>query len=52
MDNKETAVRLMESDYVLKGDDIVPPICTPVGNLALSIVSFLIFLLISIYNIT
>lgn len=52
MDNKETGVRLMESDYVLKGDDIVPPICTPVGNLALSIVSFLIFLLISIYNIT
>ncbi|XP_047359555.1 nitrilase and fragile histidine triad fusion protein NitFhit [Vespa velutina] len=37
MDNKETGVRLMESDYVVKGDDIVPPICTPIGNLALSI---------------
>lgn len=52
MDNKETGLRLMESDYVVKGDDIIPPVCTPIGNVALSIVSFLIFLPISTYNIT
>ncbi|XP_012054061.1 PREDICTED: nitrilase homolog 1 [Atta cephalotes] len=37
MDNKDTGVRLMESDYVLKGIEIVPPVLTPVGKLALSI---------------
>ncbi|XP_032671126.1 nitrilase and fragile histidine triad fusion protein NitFhit isoform X2 [Odontomachus brunneus] len=37
MDNKDTGVRLMESDYVLKGTEIVPPVSTPIGNLALSI---------------
>lgn len=37
MDNKDTGVRLMESDYVLKGMEIVPPVSTPIGNLALSI---------------
>ena len=30
----------MESDYVLPGHMIVPPVRTPVGNLGLSIVSF------------
>lgn len=39
MDNKDTGVRLMESDYVLKGTQIVPPVFTPIGKLALSIVS-------------
>lgn len=39
MDNKDTGVRLMESDYVLKGTEIVPPVPTPIGKLALSIVS-------------
>lgn len=39
MDNKDTGVRLMESDYVLKGTEIVPPVLTPIGKLALSIVS-------------
>ncbi|KAL6260454.1 hypothetical protein P5V15_007979 [Pogonomyrmex californicus] len=37
MDNKDTGVRLMESDYVLKGTEIVPPVSTPIGKLALSI---------------
>ncbi|XP_019695809.1 deaminated glutathione amidase [Harpegnathos saltator] len=37
MDNKDTGVRLMESDYVMKGVEIVPPIATPIGKLALSI---------------
>lgn len=37
MDNKDTGVRLMESDYVLKGTQIVPPVLTPIGKLALSI---------------
>jgi len=41
MDNKDTGVRLMESDYVLKGIEIVPPVPTPVGKLALSIVSLI-----------
>lgn len=41
MDNKNTGVRLMESDYVLPGQKIEPPILTPVGKLALSIVSFI-----------
>ncbi|KAL0106180.1 hypothetical protein PUN28_016120 [Cardiocondyla obscurior] len=37
MDNKDTGVRLMESDYVLKGTEILPPTSTPIGRLALSI---------------
>ncbi|KZC07003.1 Nitrilase like protein 1 [Dufourea novaeangliae] len=37
MDNKNTGVRLMESDYVLPGNEIVPPVSTPVGKLGLSI---------------
>lgn len=41
MDNKDTGVRLMESDYVLRGTEIVPPLSTPIGRLGLSIVSFL-----------
>ncbi|XP_036142693.1 nitrilase and fragile histidine triad fusion protein NitFhit isoform X3 [Monomorium pharaonis] len=38
MDNKDTGVRLVESDYVLKGTEIVPPVQTPIGKLALSII--------------
>ena len=30
----------MESDYVLPGQMILPPVRTPVGNVGLSIVSF------------
>lgn len=37
MDNKTTGVRLMESDYVLAGQKIEPPISTPAGKLGLSI---------------
>lgn len=37
MDNKDTGVRFMESDYVIKGEKIVPPVATPVGCLGLSI---------------
>ncbi|KOX76521.1 Nitrilase like protein 1 [Melipona quadrifasciata] len=37
MDNKTTGVRLMESDYVLAGQMIEPPITTPIGKLGLSI---------------
>jgi hypothetical protein len=36
----EKGIRLMESDYVLPGQMILPPVKTPVGNLGLSIVSF------------
>lgn len=41
MDNKTTGVRLMESDYVLAGQKIEPPITTPIGKLGLGIVSFI-----------
>ncbi|XP_034947967.1 deaminated glutathione amidase isoform X2 [Chelonus insularis] len=37
MENKDTGVRLMESDYVMGGSEIVPPILTPIGKLGLSI---------------
>lgn len=37
MDNKNTGVRLKESDYVKPGNEIVPPVSTPAGKLALSI---------------
>ncbi|XP_012279600.2 nitrilase and fragile histidine triad fusion protein NitFhit isoform X2 [Orussus abietinus] len=37
MENKEIGVRLMESDYVVKGSEIVSPIATPIGQLGLSI---------------
>ncbi|XP_043472653.1 deaminated glutathione amidase [Leptopilina heterotoma] len=37
MDNKETGVRLMESDYAMKGREIVCPISSPVGEIGLSI---------------
>ncbi|KAJ8668189.1 hypothetical protein QAD02_009852 [Eretmocerus hayati] len=37
MDNKDTGVRLMESDYVRKGCEIVEPISSPVGKIGLSI---------------
>lgn len=33
----EKGIRLMESDYVLPGQMIPPPIKTPVGNLGLSV---------------
>lgn len=52
MDNKDTGIRLMESDYVIRGNEIVSPVSTPIGNLGLSIVSFFIFTLISSHNIT
>lgn len=41
MENKETGVRLMESDYVVAGDKIVDPVDSPAGKLGLSIVSFM-----------
>ncbi|XP_048511927.1 deaminated glutathione amidase isoform X2 [Athalia rosae] len=37
MDNQDTGVRLMESDYVNQGCEIIPPISTPVGLMGLSI---------------
>lgn len=37
MDNATTGVRLMESDYVNKGCEILPPIATPAGVMGLSI---------------
>ncbi|XP_057340790.1 deaminated glutathione amidase isoform X2 [Microplitis mediator] len=37
MENKETGVRLMESDYVVAGDKIVDPVDSPAGKLGLSI---------------
>lgn len=52
MDNKDTGVRLMESDYVLRGTEIVPPVPTPIGKLALSIVSLTSFLYLNYKYIT
>ena len=43
MENKDTGVRLMESDYVKKGCEIVAPVSSPVGNIGLSIVSIFDF---------
>jgi predicted amidohydrolase len=43
MDNKETGVRLMESDYVEKGCEIIAPVLTPVGKIGLTIVCFCYF---------
>jgi len=37
----EKGIKLMESDYVLPGQMILPPVRTPVGNVGLSIVSFI-----------
>ncbi|XP_046426624.1 deaminated glutathione amidase isoform X1 [Neodiprion fabricii] len=37
MDNPETGVRLMESDYVDRGGEILPPVQTPAGLMGLSI---------------
>ncbi|XP_015112951.1 deaminated glutathione amidase isoform X2 [Diachasma alloeum] len=37
MDNKDTGVRLMESDYVVPGGEIIPPVSTPCGRIGLSI---------------
>lgn len=36
----ESGIRLMESDYVLPGKMIHPPVETPVGYVGLSVVSF------------
>lgn len=38
MDNRDTGVRLMESDYVEAGNFIPPPVLSPVGKIGLSIV--------------
>jgi predicted amidohydrolase len=43
----EKGIRLMESDYVVPGQMILPPIKTPVGNVGLSIVSFYDLLVVS-----
>lgn len=45
MENKEAGVRLMESDYVEKGSEIVPPVPSPIGNIGLSIVSIFMILM-------
>lgn len=39
MDNKDTGVRLMESDYVTPGSEITAPVSSPIGKIGLSIVS-------------
>jgi len=36
----EKNTRIMESDYVIPGERIVPPVETPVGKVGLAIVSF------------
>lgn len=38
----EKNLNLKESTYVIRGENIVSPVTTPAGNLALSIVSFLL----------
>lgn len=44
VDCKEVNLSLKESSYCKPGDKIVPPVETPVGNVALSIVSFILYL--------
>lgn len=41
MDNKDTGVRLMESDYVTPGSEITAPVSSPIGKIGLSIVSLI-----------
>jgi len=51
VDIPEKNTRIMESDYVIPGERIVPPVETPVGKVGLAIVSFnssCVFLLIAI----
>ena len=36
----EKNTRIMESEYVIPGERIVPPVDTPIGKLGLAIVSF------------
>lgn len=36
----EKNTRIMESDYVIPGERIIPPVKTPVGQVGLAIVSF------------
>lgn len=40
VDIPEKRLRLKESDMIERGKEIVPPVETPVGNVALAIVSF------------
>jgi hypothetical protein len=40
VDIPEKNTRGMESDYVIPGERIVPPVETPVGKVGLAIVSF------------
>lgn len=40
VDIPEKSTRIMESDYVIPGERIVPPVETPVGKVGLAIVSF------------
>lgn len=40
VDIPEKNTRIMESDYVIPGERIVPPVETPVGKVGLAIVSF------------
>jgi hypothetical protein len=40
VDIPEKNTRVMESDYVIPGERIVPPVETPVGKVGLAIVSF------------
>jgi predicted amidohydrolase len=43
----ERGIRLMESDYVLPGQVLLPPVETPVGKLGLTVVSFYEVLVLS-----
>lgn len=40
VDIPEKRLRLKESDMIERGKEILPPVETPVGNVALAIVSF------------
>lgn len=41
-------VKIVESSYVEAGNEISPPVKTPIGNIGLAIVSFLIKMLSSV----
>lgn len=51
--NVQDGPRLKESNSVIPGDKIVPPVPTPAGNVGLAIVSYLVIILyIKSYHIT
>jgi hypothetical protein len=51
VDMPEKSTRIMESDYVIPGERIVPPVETPVGKVGLAIVSFNCGLILCVFQV-